>query len=80
MGSWGYDPLQNDTADDWVLDIGTLLAERIEATLSLGRDEAEWEEVRAACWLLEKLGSATPEIWNSDTYCLQLRQGIDWLT
>ena len=90
MGSWGYGPLQNDEAADWIGEIGDYCAERVGADLTAGHEEVEWEEVRAACWLLEKFGNPEGEsgsplflvasAWPPDALLSQFRQGIDWLT
>ncbi len=77
MGAWGYGPLQNDSAADWLGDIGEYCSAQVAQVLDMGRMDAEWEEVRAACWLLERLGDTY--VWPTEAFIAQVRQGIDWL-
>ncbi len=78
MGAWGYGPLQNDSAADWLGEIGEFCSTQVATVLDRDRMDAEWEEVRAACWLLERPG--VTYVWPPDVLTAQLRQGIDWLT
>lgn len=78
MGAWGYGPLQNDSAADWLGEIGDHCSAQVAKVLSMDRMDAEWEEVRAACWLLERLGKTY--VWPPDTLTVQLQKGIEWLT
>ena len=78
MGAWGYGPRDNDTADDWLKDIGDYCSAQVTEVLDRDREEGEWEEVRAACWLMERLG--TIDIWPPDALAVQLQQGVDRLT
>jgi len=78
MGSWGYGPRDNDSADDWLNDIGDYCSAQVAKALDVDHREGEWEEVRAACWLLERLGAT--DIWPPDALTAQLKQGVGWLT
>ena len=78
MGSWGYGSLDNDSAWDWLGDIGDYCAAQVAQVLDADHMGSEWEEVRAACWLLERLGASN--VWPPDTLAAQLHQGIAWLT
>ena len=63
MGAWGKDPWDNDSAADWFADVfdGIDIDSKIEQALS---DSDNYDEVRAAAYLLDVLGSAY--IWPGD--------------
>ena len=63
MRSWGY---------------GLYCSAQVVKAQDADREEGEREEVRAACWPMERLG--TVNIWPPDALAAQLQQGIDWLT
>jgi hypothetical protein len=56
MGSWGYDPLQNDTALDWLEQLfrETELEARLEAALA-GSVADDADEIRCAAAVIEML-------------------------
>ncbi len=86
MGSWGHGPLENDGAGDWLVEIGDYCSAQVAQVLDRDRMDGEWEEVRAACWLLERLGLTDVSslghcyVWPPDLLTAQLRQGVEWLT
>ena len=54
MGAWGEGPLDNDSSADWFGDLmeKTKLPDHVEKALRSDR----YPDVRAAAWLLEKIG------------------------
>ncbi len=55
MGSWGYEPWENDAAADWFSHLlDDLFIDKIEKALKL--DYTKYEEIRAACFVIEKFG------------------------
>ena len=86
MGAWGPGPLENDGAGDWLVEISDFCSAQVAQALDRDRIDGDWEEVRAACWLLERLGLTDVSpfghsyVWPPDQLAAQLRQGVDWLT
>lgn len=52
MGAWGEGPLENDTALDFMYHLDKL---PMSDVIDLGLNSKDYDEIRAACWLLEKL-------------------------
>jgi hypothetical protein len=77
MGAWGYSPLQNDTAADWLGDIGDYCSQRVAQVFAQDFNKYEAEEIRAACLLLERLGESY--LWPPQILQTQLKQGIAFL-
>lgn len=54
MGAWGVQPWDNDGAADWFVDFfGDL---DIEALRAAFKHYDAWDEIRAACYVLQTLG------------------------
>lgn len=81
MGAWGVEPWDNDSAADWfnAFFVGIDVDKRMEEALRLGPDD-EFDELRAACYLLEVLGRIY--VWPGDISRLDeyLRTGIRLLS
>ena len=77
MGIWGAEPWENDVAADWFAHLfeDTGLAARVEETLR--RDIWEWQEIRAAAYVLVQLGRTY--IWPVDELHDHLKLAISRL-
>ena len=53
MGHWGTGPLENDSAGDWFYQ---LEKKSIVDLIEAGLNSKDYDEVRAAAWLLERVG------------------------
>ncbi len=79
MGAWGTKLWENDDAADWFssffdgIDVGS----RIKATLEV---EDEYDEIRAACYMLSALGRTY--VWPGDLVVLDelLERGVQLLS
>lgn len=70
MGSFGTKPYENDTAGNWLLKTLTPVSEAITTLLALPVEAANYDEYRAAAWILTKIGRN--ETWNPDVLATQL--------
>ena len=55
MGAWGERPYDNDTASDWLHEVLTTASDKIEELVNLPVDASNYDEYRAAAWLLTKI-------------------------
>lgn len=81
MGVWGVGPWDNDAAADWfnAFFAGIDVGKRIEEALQLGYND-EFDELRAACYILEVLGRTY--VWPGEINRLDgyLKTGINLLS
>ncbi|KRC61555.1 hypothetical protein ASE14_11960 [Agromyces sp. Root81] len=79
MGAWGTEPWSSDGAADWFAGFfeGINADAKITAAFAYTDD---YDAIRAACWVLQKLGR--PMIWPGDLDTLDgfLAEGIGLLT
>ncbi|WP_334123396.1 MULTISPECIES: hypothetical protein [Glutamicibacter] len=79
MGTWGTNPWDSDDAADWFAEFfdGIDVDARITAAFE---DEDEYDQIRAACYLLNVLGRVY--VWPGDLSTLDslLERGIELLT
>lgn len=54
MGAWGVEPWANDSAADWFHDFFANL--NVDAMRNVFKHYDAWDEIRAACYVLQSLG------------------------
>ncbi|KRC62433.1 hypothetical protein ASE14_00920 [Agromyces sp. Root81] len=78
MGAWGTDPSTSDGAADWFT--GFFEGVDADAKITAAFEYADnYDAIRAACWILQKLGH--PMIWPGDLTALDghVTEGIELL-
>jgi len=56
MGAWGTRPYDNDAAADWFADATESAVKKVDELIKLPIEQANYDEYRAAAWLLTKIG------------------------
>lgn len=79
MGAWGHKPWDNDTAADWFAGCfsGIDIDAKIDAAFKYRYDN--YDEVRAACYILEVLGRTYVWPGKLDRLDDHLKKGLDLL-